>query len=242
MRVSKAQLPHLTVVTFSGAHATGKTTLLGDLVARLEDENDTSIFVAESCSSELFRRIQTGSVRLPDGAQVPKTYDDLNRLGLRAFFQRSLPDALSFEVESAVLRAVNDHPYAARTYVLVDRWFVDILAYTVTESTDEKLHAEVRDLCASRLHELQTWMLTHAKTLRVLNVFVPVKASNFKVSATSKFRATGDRGAWETACLSRWKELIPGRRGMLPLSSSDRKRRVAQIVEHLLVDPSKSTT
>lgn len=226
---------HLTLVSFSGAHATGKTTLLGDLAGALDDDVDATTTVAESCSQNLFQRIRSGGVRLPEGASMPTSYDDLNRLGLRGFFQRALPDALSFEVESAVLREKADLPLKPRTYVLVDRWFTDILAYTVMESSDPMLHDEVRDLCAARLHDLQTWLLTHADTVRIVNVFVPVRASNFKQDGkqAKKFRATGDRALWETVCLKHWRSLIPGRRGILAISTSDRKRRVAQVLEHL---------
>jgi hypothetical protein len=229
-------------VTFSGAHATGKTTLMGDLVARYDDFASSATYVANSCSQELFRRIREGRVELPKGAKIPKNYDDLNRLGLRGFFQRSLPDALSFEVESAVIRAMNDLPRQANTTVFVDRWFTDILAYTHIESEDAKLHEEVLERCRSRLYELETWLTSRAKTVRLVNVFVPVGSSNFKVPASDKFRATCDRDRWEATCLKHWRTIMPRHAGMLAIESSDRKRRVSQVLQHLGLENPKPST
>lgn len=231
--MTKPLLPHLTLVSFSGAHATGKSTLLGDLVDHFDGQPDTAVIATESCSSQLFKRITNGEVTLPQGAQVPKSYTDLNDFGLRAFFQRLLPDALTFEIQVAIERTLADKPYQPRTLLFVDRWFTDILAYTVVESDDVKLHDEVRDLCRACMSDLRVWLSDRAKKVEVVNVFVPVKASGFRVREVKKFRATGDRGKWETVCLSRWGELTPGRAGMLPIAMSDRDSRVVQVADYL---------
>lgn len=178
--------------------------------------------------------MRDGEVKLPRGVQTPDNYDDLNRLHLRAFFQRTLPDALSFEVESAVIRATNDKPHSARTVVLIDRWYTDILAYTHVESADKRLHKQVRTLCAARMSDFASWVLAHALCVRLINVAIPLVTCHFKVPQSAKFRATCDREVWERTCFERWEELIPKKKGMFVISTSDRKSRANELAEHIL--------
>lgn len=229
-----SRLPHLTFITFSGAHGTGKTTLAEDLRRSLFNASDTNVAVVDSCSSALFELIRTKKVRLPKGTEIPQTYDDINRMGLRAFFQRRLPDSLAFGIESTVLKLVGDRPYAPRTYVLADRWFPDIYAYTEMESADVRLHVEIRKKCNERLHETLSWLASYAAHLRVLNIFVPLAASDFHVPPSSKFRATCDRAVWEGCCLRNWNAIVGEyKKAQLRLTKSGRTERVNQILEHL---------
>lgn len=235
------KLHNLTLITFSGAHATGKTTLLGDLAEELSKRPDTAVFQTESCSSKLFERIRSGTVHLPAGAQIPKTYDEINALGLRGFFQEALPNALAFEIEAALLRARADHSPKGRTFLLVDRWFADIFAYTLIESSDATLHERVLGRCRERLSDLFPYLLGHTRLLRVMNVFVPLKASNFRVEASDKFRATCDRALWEQLCRDRWTDVVGDTRALFVVTRSNRKARVTQLLS-CLESPSPDTT
>src|SRR4029079_13394973 len=112
------------------------------------------------------------------------------------------------EVEQAMMRLLADRPLPPRAFLLVDRWFPDIYAYTHMESQDSALRADVKALCVDRLTQLSTWLLTHARQVRVLNLFVPVQFSKFRVPRSTKFRATGDRAAWERICVEHWASVV----------------------------------
>lgn len=221
-------LTRLFLVTFSGAHATGKTTLIEDTRAVLADR-ERSVFVVPSCSSTLFARIQSGQVRVPTDRR-PQDYDDLDRLGLRGFFQRQLPDVLASVTLLALLDAP---PVETRTaYLFVDRWFPDICAYTLVESRDPALRASVSERCLCAHDDLLLTLQSHAQIVSMLNVFLPVALAP-AASTPDKFQATCDREAWERECLANWKKAARERRGLLVVTKKSRTDRVNEVLERL---------
>lgn len=223
------KLPYLHLISFSGAHATGKSTLLNDVANGLREYPATSVFTVESCSLRLFERIRDGSLVTPNG-KIPKNYDDINRLGLRTFFQRQLPDALAMEVEATLLRAVEDRPLNESTYVIVDRWFTDIYAYTETEIRLAQTRASVLESCRVSLSSVLASCLTRALGFRLINVFVPLHASRFDADVSAKFRATCDRPRWERTCTSNWQRVVGPNSEPFVITASDRRERVAQLL------------
>lgn len=235
--MTTTKLKNLTLVTVSGAHRTGKTTLLGDLEERLSDDKDVKIGVVESCSSKLFERIRLGEIELPRDTQIPTEYDDINRYGLRALFQRKLPSSLAFEVESAVARVLQDRPIKNHTVLLIDRWFPDIYAYTEIEAPGKghaALREEVRGLCQQNFDALMQDIPRHALFSRLVSVFVPLSASDFKVkdSQKGKFRATCDRAKWEATCIKNWRSVTSAqsKSDLTFISSSNRAKRVEEVL------------
>lgn len=222
----------LVFVTFSGAHGTGKTTLLQEARAALLKRGHC-VSVAESCSSRLFERIQRGEVKTPNGA-VPAGYDDIDRLGLRAFFQQTLPDALSFEVERAVIAATQSP--APTAYVLVDRWFPDIYTYTEIESPNLALHQDVMARCRVRYFDLRTWAQRFVRTVDIVSFYVTLASSTFPVT-NQKFRATCSPVVFETLCLRSWPSVLPGQRPTF-INRTSLDQRMIEVMANLNLNPS----
>lgn len=194
--------------------------------------------IVPSCSTVLFERIRAGQVEVPGGVR-PENYDDLNRLGLRGFFQRSLPDMLASVIELAAHQLIQDLPHSCeRVFLLCDRWFPDIYAYTHLESPDEALRADVVARCLSRYDDVLDSLTGLTGTLSMLNVFVPLGASQFPVSGQAgKFRATCDRDAWENACLGHWKKTARSRKALFMMTKTGRRERVNLLLDTLGEEP-----
>lgn len=225
----------LVVVTFSGAHATGKTTLLSSVAEALRKRHgEMAVLTTPSFSSTLFARLRSRSLKNMPTPKPVDTYDDLNRLGIRNWFQLQLPESLSFEVETGlhILRGVP----AATQFLLVDRWFPDIYAYTKIECADVNLHWRVKNLCVDRAAQLEAHMRqTHSKA-RLLSVYVPVAACDFKPSGQDgKFRSTADRELFDRLCIEGWGA-VSSAPPSLTIAASDLGRRVDAVLE--LADPS----
>lgn len=214
--------PELVLVSVSGAQATGKTTLLTDLASAVAP---TSACVrTPSFGTRLFDRWRARS--LPNAPMPVDSFDAIDKRGHREWFQRQLPEALSFEVEIAAQMLRNGG--AKSNYMLVDRWFPDIMAHTrLGLPKDEIAQRQIRRLCRDRNEQLlehlgSSFFVTH------VTVFVPVAASNFKVEGQeSKFRATTDRDAFEVACLEEWP-LVMDKLPSFKIASPDRTSRVAE--------------
>lgn len=219
---------NLTLVSISGAQAVGKTTLLNGMADMLASRG--TVVITPSFGSALFRRWHARELR---DAPVPvATFDEIDRRGHREWFQRKLPDALSFEVE----RAVQDRP----RYVLVDRWFPDIMAHTrLGLPRDEIACNQIRRLCVARNVQLDEMLTQCYAKVHVLHVFVPVSASSFPVKGQDdKFRATTDRHEFERLCLQEWPLLLP----QLPHHTVTSPDLIARLLEmRLLVDKAEGS-
>jgi hypothetical protein len=182
----------------------------------------------------LFERIQAGEMDVP--GVLPETYDDLDRLGLRGFFQRMLPDFLATEVALAADAVTDRDPELV--YLLVDRWFPDILAYTMVESEDDDLHRDVGELCLSRYDDTFRHLERFATLIKMLNVFVPLASCKFLGKGQEeKFRATCDRELWENTCLSNWNTAARNRKALFVVTKSPRRARVNLILDRLREAP-----
>lgn len=228
------KLPRLYLVTISGAHGTGKSTLADDLRRTLSAREGRTCAVAPSCATLLFERMRDGHVEVPGGV-IPQNYDDLNRLGLRWFFQQRLPDVLATAVELTAHRLAQDSPHPERAFLVCDRWFPDIYAYTHVESKDTALRADVIERCRSRCDDVLDYLQGAAETITMLNVFVPLGSSNFPIdpAQAGKFRATCNRDLWENACLGHWKRAAGTRQALFMLTKTGRRERVNLLLDTL---------
>lgn len=236
--------PRLYLITFSGAHGTGKTTLSNDLHQVLSARQGRRSVVVPSCSTVLFERMKAKQVEIPGGV-CPVTYDDINRLGLRGFFQTQLPDTLASVIELSAHKLLQNLPHSCeRAFLLCDRWFPDIYAYTHLESLDTALRADVVARCLSRYDDVLAHLMGLAGTLSMLNVFVPLGSSQFPIAAdqAGKFRATCDRDAWENACLGHWKHTARSRKALFMMTKTGRRERVNLLLETLGEEPTERLT
>lgn len=208
----------LTLVSVSGAQAVGKTTLLNGMAEQLAPQG--KVVVTPSFGSALFRRWREH--KLQDAPLPVATFDDIDRRGHREWFQRKLPDALSFEVE----RALQEKP----RYILVDRWFPDIMAHTrLGLPRDEIACRQIRRMCSDRHAQIVATILDHCAAAQVLHVFVPVAFSSFPVEGQDgKFRATTDRREFERLCLEEWPLALP-RLPDLTISTTDLNARLLEV-------------
>lgn len=216
--------PELVLISASGAQATGKSTMLSALARGLL-ANGASVACTPSFSSKLFER--WSARKLPNAPMPVQDFDAIDAKGHREWFQRQLPESLSFEVESAVqvLRKASTR----FNYLLVDRWFPDIMAHTrLGMPRDDVAHRQIRRLCHGR-HLQLLGELRASFDLLALHVFVPVSACQFQVRGQDgKFRATTDRTEFEHACLEEWPSVMHGAPD-LTIATSDLNTRVFDI-------------
>lgn len=224
--------PLLTLVSTSGAQATGKSTLLRTLassetfLASLRPmPAATNIAITPSFGTRLFER---WSRRQLSTAPMPVAdYDQIDARGHREWFQRQLPGALSFEVETAA-HHFRQHPQPINL-MLVDRWFPDIMAHTrIGLPKDDIAQRQIRRLCRERHEQLLLDLQRHFE-LTVISVFVPIAASQFEVvGQEGKFRATVDRAEFERLCLEEWPAVLD-RQPTVTISSSSMAARVLDV-------------
>lgn len=177
----------LTLLTFSGAHGTGKTTLSDDVAKRIEIAG-IDVIKIPSCSSEQFRRWARKT-------QV-RTYDDINRLGLRVEWQEGLAGLL----RDSVVDALNKINPLRPTCLIVDRWFSDIQAYSAMEVADpdelDRLHGICKAMCVSTLAEFYHLAELHYLQMEQCHVIVPIMSADFVID-NKENRGTCDRTTWE---------------------------------------------
>ncbi len=220
--------PELILISVSGAVATGKSTLLDALHADLvQNAPGCAVAKTPSFSSQLFARWKAR--KLPTAPFPVENYDAIDQRGHREWFQRQLPDSLAFELETA-LQALDKRAEAIR-YLLVDRWFPDIMAFTrqsMCGPRDEVSVRQIRRLCQDRCAQVMA-ALKGRYTLRQLAVFIPIVSCSFATAGQEgKFRATTNRNEWETICLEEWPSVVDRLPG-LTLASSDLTTRIFDV-------------
>lgn len=223
--------PELVLLTLSGAHATGKTTLARDVRDVFAAQYGEGAAVhASSFTGALFKRLRDGTVTVPgyDGA-APQVYDDLNRLGLRVWYQRQLPGACVFEIEAAVARLSGESHY---NLVVTDRWFPDILSYTAIECpNDAAMYADIAALCRESRDSVLLYLRDRFSTLVEVNALVPLAASGFSaIEQPGKFRATGRRDVFEQTCLRSWAVALGYSARPYRVLARDRSDRVTEMM------------
>jgi hypothetical protein len=182
----KPNLVHL--VSFSGAHSVGKSTLISALSKEIP-ENELKI--VPSCSSEWFKRRQGIDPEC-------KTYDDVNRLGLREEMQKELP----FILGSLIGQVFNGKD--KKRIILCDRWFSDIAAYTISELGMEKYNkiCNLSEFSFPHLfHRMKQRALGNTIDFYFTEIFIPVSSCSHALlrgeGPDGKPRATLDQIEWE---------------------------------------------
>jgi hypothetical protein len=185
----KPDLVHL--VSFSGAHSVGKSTLISALSKEIP-ENELKI--VPSCSSEWFRRKQKTNPEC-------KTYDDVNRLGLREEMQASLPAILSDLLHERFKFCFNECP--GKNVILCDRWFSDISAYTISELGPQKF-IDLEERFNKFFHIMQNLAdisRYYGSEFFFTEIFIPVSSCSHALlrgeGPDGKPRATLDQIEWE---------------------------------------------
>lgn len=229
--MEKPSIPKITLVTVSGAHATGKTTLISDLREELSQDPNVHVEVVPSCSSWLFEQLRSGKVQALSRG-TPQSYDDIDSMGYRDVFQRTLPDALASLVEIARTKILADRPLPSHVYLMVDRWWPDILAYTHIEVKSPTVRGEVEERCRMLKNLMVSELLEATDRLRAVHLFVPVSASPF-AAVNEKFRATCGREEFEAMALRLWRPACGDRAHFYRVTNSDREQRKTEVLSRI---------
>jgi hypothetical protein len=194
----------LHVVTFTGAHGVGKTTLVADIAESLKRAG-APVLTQHSISDLWFRAEQ--SHRVQDGLEPLTTYDDINRLGLREKCQRDLVSVLKNYFLCNIGNVLIDLRMfykAQAAYLLCDRWFSDIFAYTEMECKDpafvEQQHQQIRQTASQVIEKAMTLAVEDGFGFAVTNVFIPLASCDHIAQDAKPNRGTCDPVQWEVAC------------------------------------------
>lgn len=222
----------LHVITLSGAHGTGKSTLVTNL-ADIFRQRGIYHATVPSCSTAWFLQ-NKARAEARDDADIPVTYDDINRLGIRAQMQSELPGVLSVSLRVAVEEAIAKD--FKDTVVIVDRWFSDILAYTYLEMSEEdagKLNEGIDATYKKTLDDLEAIARKFGGECYLTHVFIPVHSCGHELlqgkSVDKAHRASGSADAWEAVYAKISRRFTPDQR-TIEITSPDRLRRAAEVV------------
>lgn len=220
---SISTLSNIHLVTFSGAHSVGKSTL----IAKLQESIPSDLAILPSCSSEWFKQKQETNPEC-------KTYDDVNRLGLREEMQASLPWILS-----SLIRKSFEVNFKESLVVLCDRWFSDISAYTISEMGFDKFLEQEKNTpnyFGSLIYDLKTRCEAKRQNFYMTNVFIPVSSCSHALlrgeGPDGKPRATLDQIEWEKNYNAvRYRYTLEGH--SLTIQSSSISDRVAEVMRRI---------
>lgn len=223
------RLGRVNILTFSGAHGVGKSTLVSDLKRWATDRMDPiRCSCVPSVSTHWFKGYQEHARK--HGLPVPETYDDINRFGIREMMQREMPSILSEKVLQEVDRALA----LGGGLVLVDRWFGDIAAYTTLEmeaGRAAELHSESQGIHRSLLDALNRRANNYAGSLFLTHISIPSSACQHEMpvgpTADKAHRGTTPTELWEAA-YARVNAFTPDKRTLV-ITSADRLCRVAEV-------------
>ncbi len=216
----------LDIITFSGAHGVGKSTIVSDLTSSIQKSGDT-VLTIPSISTVWFKGYQKFAAE--NSLPVPQTYDDINRLGIRQMMQMEMPALLAESILSRLPPKLTSD-----TIILVDRWFSDIMAYTALELPEDvtvdlaKMSQQVYQRLMDRLTAVSN---SHNGSLYLTHVFVPAASCAHEMprgqTADKAHRGTQPSDQWEQA-YARFNTFTEPERTLV-LTTSDRVQRVAEI-------------
>lgn len=185
------------LITATGAHGTGKTTVLDDLEDRLSKTTQAVIRVpsvstvyANQLSEKMGRKL---------------TYDEINALGMREEMQYQLPIYLLSMLRHALRAAVGTLVMAPATgrkveivNILVDRWFSDIAVYNLQENVTNLQILQEPKRCCDELEEGMRKAIGFLDIeVKVIHFLTTVSASEGFQVDEEKFRANTDPTKWE---------------------------------------------
>jgi hypothetical protein len=222
------QTSAIKIITFTGAHGIGKSTMIKDIGMALQNRN-IRVDVIPSCSQQWFSM-----------HPEVKTYDDINRLGLRQEMQRQLPEILESLLVSSLMKIFQNPPMTS--LILVDRWFADIATYSVIELGAGKaaeLDQGIGSCYRRTLDRMRDCESKAGIDVYLTHVFTPIASCQHElpagITAEKTNRATGSQSAWEVAYDQQGSRFCPAQRTLV-ISTSDRLQRVEEILRRTLND------
>lgn len=228
----------LYVLTLSGAHGVGKSTLITNL-GDIFRQRGIYHAVVPSCSTAWFLQNRQRAEDRGD-VDIPTTYDDINRLGIRTQMQSELPSLLSGNLRTCIREALSQG--SKETVVLIDRWFSDIIAYTHLEMPLEearKLDEGIEQVYHKTLDDLQGIVAEFGGECFLTHVFIPTHACGHDLpqgkTSEKSHRASGSAEVWEGVYDRVSRRFTPDQRTQ-QIASSDRLRRAAEVIKRTVGD------
>lgn len=219
----------LVVVVVSGAHATGKSSLLLALADLLEQQGEY-VYHAPNFTAVLTRFWTSGRL-----ASAPPyvPINELDAAGYRAWFQTQLPEALAYAVEESIQAISEDAP--SRVVLLVERWFADILAMTrilLPRAESAPTRDQIRETCYARHEQTMDVFSTKFDLVSFLPVFIPLAACDEFYEYGGDAAAMEYAETFEALCLDEWSR-VTGHLPAVTVSSPDLSTRVLNVLMSL---------
>ena len=226
----------INIITFTGAHGTGKSTLIAGLEEASDQADLGRVRKTPSCSTFWFQKYQQEARSA--AREIPQTYDDINRLGLRDKMQGELPGDLKDLVLDTFMEAIRRGLPGEQQLILVDRWFGDIATYTSLEMSEEKAE-KYHELNFHFYNELISLLQSGSERFNgevyLTHVFIPLAACAHAMprgNEDGKMRATQPAVEWEQVYVH-VNRYTPAERTVV-ISSPDRLCRVAEVFDGAL--------
>ena len=214
------------ILTFSGAHCTGKTTLVEAVHAALIARHGGPVAeIVPSISSAVFERVRARVLTFRTGA-VPTTFDEIDEMGLRQEFQLMLASQLLDSVLS-----VWDILAGRGGFLIVDRWFPDILAYS-RQLSGPADQFEVQSACHAARMRMTSRLQLRLDSTDMTHFVLRVEDSHFPgADQEGKFRASTSREDFERHLLDGWS-LVEHVRSPTVIPFTDLHQRVDFVLSH----------
>lgn len=218
----------IVLLTLSGAHATGKSTIVEELKQALSDT--TAVIGVPSTSLAWINKQRKTN---PDFS-----YDDINRLGMREQMQAELPGTLADLIRQTLVLGLSvlvrppEDKQVDDVVIIVDRWLADMATYTLQEIHEDGPLALVFGRMRQALENVEMAAGATAALgqmdIRFEHVFVHLEGTEgFEIDEKAQ-RATTDRLEWEGILGHVWNSYTIGR--STHLRTGDRAGRIEQCV------------
>ena len=213
--------PLLDLITVSGAHGTGKSTLVSALTRAITP--DRSCLVIPSMSDALFASVQSGQVKPPRDCR-PRSYADIDEMGIRNWWQRALPGVLT----NLVVELLD----TKEGVMLVDRWFADIHAFTQIQVQDRLERSLLGQAVAVAASGLNVWLRGQFE-VRAHHFLIPLASCSHSPGEEKPSRATCDPADWEVLLRYGWYDVMPAGSKLTPLLDRTVRGRVDEVLAAL---------